>query len=74
MNSRITVEVVKLPTARRNVSLFLGDTVARALVEAFGDEDYSKYSIVVNGSEADLRTQLSNGDSIVVSKMVKGNR
>lgn len=73
MNQRITVEVVKLPTARKNVQLFLGDTVARALVDAFGDEDYSKYSIVVNGSAASLQTQLNNGDSIAISKMVKGN-
>ena len=73
MNSRITVEVVKLPTARKNVTLFAGDTVARALVEASGDEDYSKYTIVVNGSTSSLQTQLSNGDSITISKMVKGN-
>lgn len=73
MNSRITVEVVKLPTARKNVTLFAGDTVARALAEAFGDEDYSKYTIVVNGSTSSLQTQLSNGDSITISKMVKGN-
>ena len=73
MNSRITVEIVKLPTARKNVTLFSGDTVARALVEAFGDEDYSKYTIVVNGSTSSLQTQLSNGDSITISKMVKGN-
>lgn len=73
MNSRITVEVVKLPTARRNVSLFQGDTVARALVEAFGDEDYSKYTIVINGNNASLQTQLNNGDSVTISKMVKGN-
>ena len=73
MNSRITVEVVKLPTARKNVTLFAGDTVARALVEAFWDEDYSKYTIVVNGSTSSLQTQLSNGDSITISKMVKGN-
>lgn len=73
MNSRITVEVVKLPTARKNVTLFAGDTVARALVEAFGDEDYSKYTIVVNGSTSSLQTQLNNGDSITISKMVKGN-
>ena len=73
MNQRITVEVVKLPTARKNVQLFLGDTVARALVDAFGDEDYSKYSIVVNGSAASLQTQLNNGYSIAISKMVKGN-
>ena len=32
MNSRITVEVVKLPTARKNVTLFAGDTVARAFL------------------------------------------
>lgn len=73
MNSRITVEVVKLPTSRKMVTLFEGDAVARALVDAFGDEDYSKYSIVVNGSAANLQTRLSNGDSVTISKMVKGN-
>lgn len=73
MNSRITVEVVKLPTSRKNVNLFAGDTVARALVEAFGDEDYSKYTIVVNGDTASLTTALSNGDNVTISKMVKGN-
>lgn len=73
MNSRIVVEVVKLPTSRKNVNLFAGDTVARALVEAFGDEDYSKYTIVVNGDTASLTTALSNGDNVTISKMVKGN-
>lgn len=73
MNSRISVEVVKLPTARRTVQLFEGDSVVRALVEAFGDEDYSKYSIVVNGGTASLETRLHNGDSITISRMIKGN-
>ena len=71
--NRVMVEVVKLPTTRRNVELLEGDTVARALIDAFGDEDYSKYSIVVNGSAASLQTRLSNGDSVTISKMVKGN-
>ena len=35
--NRVMVEVVKLPTTRRNVELLEGDTVARALVEAFGN-------------------------------------
>ena len=73
MNNRISVEVVKLPTARRNVQLFAGDTVMRALVEAFGDEDYSKYSIVVNGRAAGLDTRLDNGDSITIASHIKGN-
>ncbi len=73
MNSRITVEVVKLPTARRTATLFAGDTVHRALVDAFGDENYSSYTIVVNGSEATLNTQLNDGDNVTISKMVKGN-
>lgn len=73
MNARITVEVVKLPAARRNVQLFAGDSVARALVDAFGEEDYSKYSIVVNGSGASLDTRLQNGDCVTISKQIKGN-
>lgn len=73
MMNQIMVEVVKLPTARRNVELYEGDTVARALVEAFGNDDYSKYSIVVNGSVATLQTALHNGDSIAISALIKGN-
>ena len=71
--NRITVEVVKLPTARRNVQLYTGDTVARALVEAFGEGDYSKYTIAINGSEGTLNTQLSNQDVVTISAMIKGN-
>ena len=70
---RVMVEVVKLPTTRRNVELLEGDTVARALVETFGNEDFSRYSIVVNGSAASLQTALHNGDCITISAMVKGN-
>ena len=71
--NRITVEVVKLPTARRNVQLFAGDTVNRALVEAFGDADYTKYTIAINGSEGSLNTQLANSDVITIAAQVKGN-
>lgn len=73
MNSRITVEVVKLPASRRNVTLFEGDTVNRALIEAFGEDDYSKYTITVNGEGASLTTPLRNGSSIAISKQIKGN-
>ena len=71
--STLTRSIRPLFTARNLVQLFAGDTVARALVDAFGDEDYSKYSIVVNGNAASLQTALSNGDSVTISKMVKGN-
>ena len=73
MNSRITVEVVKLPAARKSIALFAGDSVHRALIDAFGEEDYSKYTIVVNGNAASLNTSLQNGDCVTISKMVKGN-
>lgn len=72
-NNTITVEVNKLPSARRSANIIAGDTVERALVTAFGAEDYSKYSIIVNGTSADLRTTLAQGDVIAISKQTKGN-
>lgn len=73
MNQRITVEVNKLPARRVNVTLFQGDTVARALVEGLGEDNYDRYSILVNGQAAGLNTRLNNGDIIVIAAQVKGN-
>lgn len=70
---RITVEINKLPSTRKNVSLYDGDSVARALAEAFGDDNYATYSITVNGSSAGLDTRLHEGDSIALAKQTKGN-
>lgn len=70
---RITVEINKLPSTRKNVNLYDGDTVARALAEAFGDDNYATYSITVNGSSAGLDTRLHEGDSIALAKQTKGN-
>ena len=73
MNSRIMVEITKLPMARRTVQLFAGDSVLRGLVEAFGDGDYTKYSISINGQEATLNTTLANGDVVSCAALIKGN-
>ena len=73
MDSRIVVEVIKLPTTKRTVRAYAGDSVRRVLAEAFEGEDFSRYSISINGDAASLETQVSNGDSIVLSAMIKGN-
>lgn len=73
MFSRFTVEVNKLPATRREVPVLQGDTVIRALIEAFGEADYGTYTITVNGQLADLNRVLSANDSIAIAKQTKGN-
>lgn len=73
MDSRIRVEVIKLPTTKRVVSAFVGDSVRRVLAEAFEGENFSKYSITINGDAATLDTRVNDGDSIVLASQIKGN-
>lgn len=72
--NQITVEVAKLPATRKNVVCYAGDAIERILTEAFGRDDYSKYTIVLNGAAATLATRVEvDGSEITIAAMTKGN-
>ena len=68
----ITVKVGRLPGKIEEIALNGGRSVADAL-EAF-ELDAEGYEIRVNGSPSDFDTELSDGDTVLLVKKIKGNQ
>lgn len=68
----ITVKVMQIPGAIREVALEDGATVADALTAAEMTL-HSGYVLKVDGSEANQDDMLSNGQNVTMSASAKGN-
>lgn len=68
----ITVKVMQIPGAIREVALEDGATVADALTAAEMTL-HSGYVLKVDGSEASQDDMLSNGQNVTMSASAKGN-
>ena len=68
----ITVKVMQIPGAIREVALEDGATVADALTAAQMSL-HSNYVLKVDGSEADESDMLRDGQNVTMSASAKGN-
>lgn len=67
----INVSLAKVPGPRNGFTLN-GDRTIEALLAA-AETDADGYQIRINGSAGTLASALSDGDEVVLVKMVKGN-
>ena len=67
----ITVRIGRLPGKIEEIALNGGRSVADAL--AASELDSEGYEIRVNGSPSDFDTELSDGDTVLLVKKIKGN-
>jgi len=72
-DSFITVKVGKLPGMIKEVALNGSRTVADALAAAELEGSTEGYTIKVNSADAALETVLSNGQTVLLVKKIKGN-
>ena len=68
----ITVKVIQIPGAIRDIALMPGATVADALRAASMSVD-AGYELKVNGSVSETNDVLTDGDNITISTSAKGN-
>jgi len=71
-DGRIKVDVIRVGSPRKEVSIRHGATVECAIQEAgFGS---SGHQLTVNGVGATGQTSLENGDAILMSPKIEGGR
>ena len=71
-NSGAEVKVVKMPGVMKDIFVEHGTTVEQVLELA--DMSSEGHSIKINGIDSDLNATVEDGDRVVLSKMIKGNR
>lgn len=69
--NQTVVRVGRLPGVMQNIALEDGSTVADALEHA--ELDSEGYEVRVNGNTADSDTEVSDGDTVLLTRQIKGN-
>ena len=66
-----TVNVARVPGHMRTIVVQPGATIAEVLTLA--DLDPAGYAIRLSGDEANVDSQVSDGDTVLLTRQVKGN-